>query len=85
MKITDTYHAVRIAATQYVNLTYKAKIYEGYQDPTFFKIADNARQNAQRWLFTYNKKLAQLATEQNVKYVKRWGPEDFLQQDNNRP
>lgn len=83
---SKAYQAARIAAKQYLNLTYKAKVCEGYpEDKHLIKTADISRANAQRWLFTYNQKLKFLAEENNAPYILRWGPEDFLNKDQNRP
>lgn len=83
---TKAYHAARIAAKQYLNLTYKAKVCEGYPNNTYMmKTADISRANAQRWLFTYNQKLKFVADENNAPYILRWGPEDFLAKDETRP
>jgi hypothetical protein len=77
------YTAARIAAVQYVNLTYKAKCCEGYTEPAFLKIADQARHAAQRWLHTFNMKYAAIRSEHQL--PERWGPQEFLEYDNKQP
>jgi hypothetical protein len=78
--MTKNYTAVRIAAVQYVNHVYKAKVCEGYTEPAFKKIAELARIAAQRWLNTYNLKYPTVAAEH--KLPERWGPQEFLEHDN---
>ena len=79
----QTYTAERIAAVQYVNLTYKAKCCEGYTEPAFLKIADQSRAAAQRWLFRFNQKYGQLYSDHGL--PQNWGPQEFLEYDNKQP
>lgn len=77
------YTAARMAAVQYVNLTYKAKCAESYTEPAFVQIADQSRHAAKRWLFTFNQKYSQIHKQLNL--PERWGPQDFLEYDNKQP